>query len=215
VNFGEQGFVSTQEALELVLQLRRGNVPDAVVFYDGFNDAFATYQSGSAGVHYDLGVIAAKFSCAPLWPCVGASPAVGTLLTMLGRRHEAWHSVDLERLAASTRDVYVQNYHLVAALGREYGFRYAFFVQPVLVEGRKPLTPEERAISLGEDSRLVRLIHATFDRLREVMPQYPQLHDLTDAFDSEKAYIYADSVHVAPAGNAIVARRMLNAMKRW
>lgn len=49
-NYGESGYVSTQELIALMLELQRGNVPDIVVFYDGVNDTFAAFQSGVAGI---------------------------------------------------------------------------------------------------------------------------------------------------------------------
>src|SRR5262249_32202886 len=48
-NFGEVGYVMTQEVLTLVLELERGSRPDIVIFLDGYNDAFAAFQSGKAG----------------------------------------------------------------------------------------------------------------------------------------------------------------------
>ena len=36
--------------MELFLQLREGNIPDLVVFYDGVNDVFSAYQQGKAGI---------------------------------------------------------------------------------------------------------------------------------------------------------------------
>jgi len=49
-NFGESGYVSTQELITLTLQLRKGNVPDVVVFYDGVNDAYSAWQQGVPGI---------------------------------------------------------------------------------------------------------------------------------------------------------------------
>jgi lysophospholipase L1-like esterase len=49
-NFGESGYVFTQGMLELQMQLRQGNIPDVVVFYDGINDVAAAAQRGEAGV---------------------------------------------------------------------------------------------------------------------------------------------------------------------
>ena len=45
VNYGEWGYVVTQNMILLTLELRDGNVPDLVIFYDGINDVFATYQA--------------------------------------------------------------------------------------------------------------------------------------------------------------------------
>ena len=49
-NFGESGYVNTQELLELMLALRAGKRPDVVVFYDGINDVGTTVQYGVAGI---------------------------------------------------------------------------------------------------------------------------------------------------------------------
>ena len=34
----------------LELELQRGNVPDVVIFYDGVNDVFSTFQNGASGL---------------------------------------------------------------------------------------------------------------------------------------------------------------------
>src|SRR5262249_25642107 len=38
-NFGVEGYVTNQEVILLVQQLKEGRRPDVVIFYDGFNDA--------------------------------------------------------------------------------------------------------------------------------------------------------------------------------
>src|SRR5262245_30798240 len=48
-NFGELGYVSTQEVLSLEIALQRGDVPDIVIFYDAINDVFSSFQNGLAG----------------------------------------------------------------------------------------------------------------------------------------------------------------------
>ena len=48
-NFGEAGYVSTQEVIALLRQLQEGNIPDLVVCYDGANDVYSTYQQGRGG----------------------------------------------------------------------------------------------------------------------------------------------------------------------
>jgi hypothetical protein len=60
-NFGEDGYVSTQGLIELIVQLQSGNIPDMVIFYDGVNDVYAAYESGKPGVHPTLSKIEAKF----------------------------------------------------------------------------------------------------------------------------------------------------------
>jgi hypothetical protein len=55
LNYGQLGYVSAQELLALVLELRRGNVPDAVVFWDGVNDVASARLNGRPGVGFREG----------------------------------------------------------------------------------------------------------------------------------------------------------------
>ncbi len=52
-NFGQPGYVTTQEVLLLQEQLRNGNIPDLAVFYDGHNDISSALTNHAAGVTYD------------------------------------------------------------------------------------------------------------------------------------------------------------------
>ena len=49
-NFGQPGYTSSQELITLALELRRGNVPDAAIFWDGIDDINAMRQNGRAGL---------------------------------------------------------------------------------------------------------------------------------------------------------------------
>jgi hypothetical protein len=60
MNFAESAYVSTQDIIMLLLQLRSGNVPDLVLFYSISGDIGAAYESGRVGVHANLDQIAAR-----------------------------------------------------------------------------------------------------------------------------------------------------------
>lgn len=49
-NFGQPGYVSTQDLLTLELECRAGNRPDVAIFYNGFNDIASALQNAAAGV---------------------------------------------------------------------------------------------------------------------------------------------------------------------
>ena len=49
-NFGQGGWVNTQEMLELIMQIKKGNIPNMVVFYDGVNDSYSAFQNKVAGI---------------------------------------------------------------------------------------------------------------------------------------------------------------------
>jgi len=61
MNFAESAYVSTQDVIMLLVQLRSGNVPDLVLFYSIGGDIGAAYESGRAGVTANLDQIAARF----------------------------------------------------------------------------------------------------------------------------------------------------------
>src|SRR5713226_8515484 len=142
-NFGETGYVSTQEVITLMLELRKGNVPDIVVFYDGVNDAWAAFQAGVAGVPQNefnriiefnskdslnvRGGILEKLGLYRFSRGVLASFGSATTAGASSRRR----FLD-PVLADAVVDVYLGNVQLVKALAREYGFRTAFFWQPTI-----------------------------------------------------------------------------------
>ncbi len=49
-NFGQIGYVSTQECIALLRECQRGNIPDIAVFYDGVNDIVSLQQHCRAGL---------------------------------------------------------------------------------------------------------------------------------------------------------------------
>lgn len=52
-NFGQDGYVSTQEWMLLADQLRRENIPNLAIFYDGYNDAHSAALNDAPGLTYD------------------------------------------------------------------------------------------------------------------------------------------------------------------
>ncbi len=49
VNYGETAYTLMQEIVYLTLQLKNGERPDYVIFYDGINQVAPAYRTGSAG----------------------------------------------------------------------------------------------------------------------------------------------------------------------
>jgi hypothetical protein len=50
VNYGETGYVSTQDVIELLRELQRGHRPDIALFYIGSNDIFAALAESDVAV---------------------------------------------------------------------------------------------------------------------------------------------------------------------
>lgn len=230
VNYGEQGFVSVQEVIQLQMLIAAGDIPDAVVFYSGVNDVFAADQAGRPILHQNLREIAAGFEHAEpslvRWlqsldvvrvtrlvtsPLLRARVGGGTGAPPVGRAAE---------LADQVVDTYLRSYETVGALSGRFGFRYALFWQPHILEGGKPLTPEERSMQEGLDwvvpltPRAVELFSRAYERIPAEAARREHLHYLGDVFDDVEAQLWIDTWgHVTPEGNEIVATRIAEALE--
>lgn len=228
INYGEDGYVSTQNLVELVLQLQSGNIPDMVIFYDGVNEVIAAYESGKPVVHVTLAEITARFEEQEN-PFVKVGKAT-RIYTLLRRWMDAIEQKNLrngsdisvhqgiriipDQLAPEMTKTYIGNYQIVGALSREYGFDYFFFLQPHLAVGEKSLTKEEQAIKNRMDPNLAELAEAFYRNVTSVSPQLENFHSLADLFDDQGKLIWIDEVgHITPEGNRLVAQAMLEVAK--
>ncbi len=228
VNYGEPGYVTTQELITLMLELRAGNVPDVVVFYDGVNDAWAAFQSGVAGlpqnevnrvvefnsrnrVAWRRGVLEKvglyRFTRGVLGS-LGATPAEGASRRFLD-----------PTLAAATVDTYFANVRLVNMLAREYGFRAVFYWQPTIYS-KKVLSPDEERWRLigsrmprrGGGTPLFADEYRAFNeafRKKLQSSRIENVHDLSVTFENDPRTIFIDRFHISEPGNEKVAEAMI------
>jgi hypothetical protein len=230
VNFGETGFVSTQEVIQLLLQLESGNVPHLVIFYDGINDVLGAYQSGRAGVHENLDTIAAKFeggsprirfTVPPNWldswftfsllKSLVAKLGVGARNSPKLLTYET-RGIDVTTLSNSVVQNYLGKYEIVSALAQKYGFNYFFFWQPVVSIGEKPLTGEEQNMKrqLELQPGLSKLYDAVYRTMELESSKYANLCRLDRVFDKYNSQIWIDEWHITPVGNQLIAQEMLD-----
>jgi hypothetical protein len=228
MNFAESAYVSTQDVIMLLVQLRSGNVPDVVVFYNIGGDVYSAYQSGRAGTLQNLGQVAARFE--------HGSPYIDHLrntrsydlidalmdkLRIAAPRQEPTehHLVTYESMgidAAKLSDWVVQdyfgNYKIVSALAQQYGFKYFFFLPPRIFGGNKTLTPEEQEMKreTESDAALSKLYTAVYQTVQRKSSQYQNFYSLADIFDHYHGLIWIDGAHVTPIGNRLIAARILD-----
>jgi lysophospholipase L1-like esterase len=222
-NFAESAYVSTQSTIELILQLQSGHIPNVAVFFDGTNDIYTGYQSGRAGVHENLEQIAAK-----LEPRDGPKLPLSlirafSLYELVTNQVNRWSSgsrttklltydtmgVDANRLTNSIVRTYLSNYQIVATLAQKYGFEYYFFWPPYISIGKKPLTSEEEGLKRAVDPALEKLYQSVYQTMEPLVPRYKNCHSMTDTFDDYGSLLWLDDTHVTPAGNQLIAQKML------
>ena len=210
-NFGETGYVSTQELIALVRELQAGNVPDYVVFYDGINDVISVLQNHAAGLPQNEVNRRAEFNLLEERGRLLAAWSRRTLKGVVklrdwldsGREREP---LDTEALAQETVSTYASNIQLAKALGGAYGFGVRFYWQPS-VYSKASLTdyeqklearwPERRALFLAVERAVAQSAELRME---------PLFRNLSRAFDNRPEPLYVDAFHLGEPGNELIAQ---------
>jgi hypothetical protein len=221
-NFGEKGWVSTQELIQLMLSLKQDQQkPDLVIFYDGVTDSYLPYQSGVSDAHFNFLQTKREFeSLGNNGASLEYLKRTNTYRTLMelrsilvgssaGRDRAHLTAEELSSMAQTTYQNYVKNMRIANLLAKEYGFRCVFFWQPTLLAGHKPLTKDEMRLRHSEVSdhpggdALVEATYNLFENYRN-----DNFFDLADAFDKDPDAHFVDFSHLGPAGNQIIADKM-------
>ncbi len=150
LNFGETGYVSTQEVIALLRRLQAGDVPDLAIFYFGINDTLSALQSRAAGLspnedhrarEFNLLLHARRLVREALRVFAARSALVR--LCGLAAPPPAPPAAPSPRLVEETLRAVDANLRAADGLAASYGFRTSFFWEPCLVEKRR-LTPYEQ-----------------------------------------------------------------------
>lgn len=232
-NFGQYSYISTQEVIELMLQLQKGNIPDVVIFYDGVNDTFGAFQLGVAGLpqgefrrerefnlleNSQIRILAAQSAIRRLHTVRFLNGA----LEKFGLRHNNIGTIPLEyekpvsdkaTLAHKVAETYLNNINLVKALSNAYGFKCLFYWQPMIYL-KQHLTEYER-MSIGLDCNypgMKEIYLDTYALMRERAAGLKNdiaFHDISSIFSDTHEPIYIDFNHIGEKGNSLIAQRMV------
>jgi hypothetical protein len=228
-NLGMGSQESTQEVLLFYEMLQRGFRPEAVVFYDGINEA--PYTRPAAGPAHT-----------PIWRSTGlfAEHIRGINSTSLLARWKtlaieasglAWLAREVRQLVITRvsgagddatlvdrqLDTMVEHYRmnvrLLRGMAAELGIKAFFFWQPAMGYDRhlglRELTPAEQRMwdAYGRPDEFRR--HVAFTRLRQrtSFEEFP-VFDVADVFRGVREQVYMDPRHPNSRGNALVAERL-------
>lgn len=143
-NFGETGYVNTQEMIMLLCELQKGNVPDMVIFYDGFNDIASAFENKIAGISMNEPNRRKEFNILKdyrrkdlyketIYSIIKNSWTYSLINNIFPKMNaEAYRKPNYlsysesEKLAEDILRVYSSNVKLVEAVGRLYGFKTIF-----------------------------------------------------------------------------------------
>ena len=237
-NLAQIGYSSTQELIELMLQLRDGNIPDLVIFYDGFNDVCCSYESGIAGVHASLESIAGRvegtdeaLGIIPVWKTIVSRTNTWLLITSLQSKGVlpeetreiptyTTMGIDCDSLTSETVNIYYANCHVVEALADSYGFDYLIIWQPTIWGGDKILTEREQEFMDIEhpffpwaaDPAFRELLVASYDLFEESITDSTRYISFRTIFDEIEDEVYIDysGSHVTASANEMISEKLID-----
>jgi hypothetical protein len=235
MNFAESAYVSMQDVIMLLMQLRVGNVPDWVLFYNIGGDVYSAYQTGRAGGLQNLDQLAARFegrrepyTLVDWLRSTYSYTLIDKFMDALTianppqeeptpRKLLTYESMGIDAIQLSDAIVqhYLGNYKIVSGLAQQYGFKYYFFVPPRIFRGNKLLTSEEQQIKRRTENEkaFYKLYTAVYQTLERESSQYQNLYSMVHIFDHYDSLIWIDAAHVTPIGNQVIAERMLDVIQ--
>lgn len=203
VNYGQVGYVSTQDVLTLMRQIQLGTVPNVVIMYGGFNDVFSTSVTREAGSYFYVENEQRDFGA--VWTYLGNnSNALQTLFALLESQASLSPNAAMsnEALAEATVEVYMANYNMLAGIAQQYGFEYGVFWQPLVMT----VAPDVEGMSdYGVNEEL---LLAADGAIQALAPETPHLHYVGNVFADVDIQVWYDAVHLVPEGNEIMAQAL-------
>lgn len=216
-NYGESGYVSTQEMILLLRELQSGHRPQIVVFYDGYNDTYSAFQTGTAGVasnefhrieEYNLlnqarrrDLLREALKLSKLYELMQ-----GVRNKLVGEPVVPPPAPELQkRLIADVFQVYLSNATTIEAVGEKNGFVPLFYWQPTAYTRDQKLSYEQSWIS---DPGPAHFFTAMYAALKSSPITRPSFHDITGVLDGQEGTLYVDFAHTTERANEIIARRI-------
>ncbi len=213
-NYGQTGYVSTQDLILFQRQLALGYLPDIAVFYHGFNDVFsARLQEGMAGL--------------PLRESQRIDDVeAGRLLRqgqpVLTLPSNSLAQVDWTLVAAASYsaqpiiDNWLANRRLIQATAIEFDVQVLFVWQPALF-AKESLTDFEARIATDFERDLpgFTALYQEVDsqlRQRATSEAWDDVIILSDLFSESDEEVFFDKVHINELGNQQVAASIADAI---
>ena len=222
-NYGQPAYVFEQEVLKLWLLLKAGARPEAVVFYDGHNDASAAYRQEPGALGFEdrlrrsmvsssshLLLFSLKETLREHVMLLRVPTEISSRLLSLplpGHEWPRWSEAELAERAHSGAAYYLAIQRSLHLLAKAYGFRFYCFWQPTFALEAAGTDAEYDALPYAAQDPALRRFHRLFtDEVRAA--ESKDFYDISDALAGRTSSVYLDGVHLSEEGNAMVAQRI-------
>lgn len=209
-NFGEDGYVRTQQILRLILELKKGKHPDIVIFYDGVNDVFSAWQNGIPGLPQNIQNRQLEFNSKDKWNIL--RPLMNTnfmnlLNDVIVKKNQ---NIDKQRyarlnemkLVSDLKEDYFASQEITENLAEQYEFKVIFILQP-LIYTKKELSLNEVQL-VGSKKRADFFLQA-YDEFQKSDMTFV---DMSDIFKGYNETLYLDFAHLSEKGNSVIGKEI-------
>jgi lysophospholipase L1-like esterase len=214
-NYGERGYTSMQNLIDLLTQINTNRAPRNVVFYGGLNDIT---------VHCNLALTTRLNSH-------GTETRIQGALDRTANRHYVYNNViapmislvsnvvangkdaripgcsDNPKRAEEVAELMAKNFEMMHTLVTSYGGRFHLFLQPSAYFGK----PRLDYLDLSDDgfkfekAQANAVIPIVIAKLNQHGTDW--FTDIRDTLDGNE-YLLLDHAHASPAGNALLAQKV-------
>ena len=219
-NYGERGYTTMQNLIDLMTLINTGRAPEIVVFYGGFNDVWVHCDravTDRLNSHMETRRIQSALDrtaeenyvynslVAPIVAFVARVTAADEMA------HQAACSIDPAH-AEAVAEMYVGTLEMAHAVVSSNDGRFHAFLQPNAFVGR-PRTDHLDLVGQRHAGQRAQF-EAVYPLIREKMRArgYPWLTDLSRALDGE-AHLLIDHTHVTARGNELLAERIRHSLQ--
>jgi lysophospholipase L1-like esterase len=222
VNFGEGGYVSTQGLIYLLRQLQKGNNPNLVVFYDGFNDMGSAFMNEAAGLPANEENRRQEFNLvnrstlSKSFPLLLRSMNLYKLLhgepTLRNEDYQRKLGIYTSGGVLDALRVYLVNVRTVEAMGKAFGFEPFFFWQPTVFTKAKRTPYEDDFVMKNPIMAKVQTDAISLIARAPELARHPKFKDVSDALGDHADQTFFDECHVNGKGNELIARKIVAAL---
>jgi len=225
LNKGQPGHTQTQELIHLITLLKQGERPDYVIFLDGANDSSMSLINPKEPryhlrFNHTRDVFNLDFAYLEMHYLGNLNLYQMALkLSQYGRETAPIKIVEANRkkfleesrdLIIEAKDNIYNNYDLMSALSKAYGFRYKVFLQPTLASKKITLSSEEKIIWEKSRNDKVTFAYDSFHQMYNSIDylKYSNIIDISEIFDGVNMTVFIDPVHYSPRGNQLLANKI-------
>lgn len=210
INYGQTGYVSSQDLIWFQRQLMRGSTPDTAIFYQGFNDVLSSWGSDFVGVTLQENM---RLNDAEAGRRLRSGQAVFQLPDISLDTYDMSAAGVIEATPETIADFWFANVEMTQSIADAYNINLLFVWQPAIIF-KDSLSESEQAIYNRTENERAGLfdLYAEVDviiRERVESGDYPNIIILSDLFIDNEDAIFHDLVHITEIGNGIVAEAIV------